>query len=152
MAVPLATSEHPPQGDQPTYWRAPSQETAVTTGIPPAARGTVASLLVHVPAALRECRAHGPHIRRTPPAGDRPEERRAPTQRLEGTNPRTGRRYLLTLSVTTSSSWTSAIACSRSFVAVVFWLGVCRYWAPCSHRSILPPCASLFVRSRFSAF
>ena len=28
---------------------------------PPGARGTVASLLVHVPAALRECRAHGPH-------------------------------------------------------------------------------------------
>ena len=39
-----------------------------------------------------------------PPVGDRPEERRAPTQRLEGTNPRTGRRYLLTLSATASSS------------------------------------------------
>ena len=62
---------------------------------PPGARGTVASLLVHVPAALRECRAHGPHTRRAPPAGDRPKERRAPSLGLEGTNPRTGRRYFL---------------------------------------------------------
>ena len=63
----------------------------------------------------RCCGNAGPMVltRRAPPAGDRPEERRAPTQRLEGTNPRTGRRYLLTLSVTTCSSWTSAIACSR---------------------------------------
>ena len=30
-------------------------------------------------------------------------------------------------------------------------LGICRYWAPCSRRSILPPFASLFVHSRFSA-
>ena len=45
--------------------------------------------------------------------GDRPEERRAPTQRLEGTNPRTGKRYLLTLSATASSSETSANACPR---------------------------------------
>ena len=34
MAVPLATSGHHPQGDQPTNWRAPTQETALTTGIP----------------------------------------------------------------------------------------------------------------------
>ena len=61
--------------------------------------------------------------RRAPPAGDRPEERRAPTQRLVGTNPRTGRPYLLTLSATTSSSWTSAIACSSSRAAVVRWFG-----------------------------
>ena len=60
---------------------------------PPGARGTVASLLVHVPAALRECRAHGTHTRRAPPAGDRPKERRAPSLGLEGTNPWTGRRY-----------------------------------------------------------
>ena len=52
---------------------------------PPGARGTVASYLVHVPAALRECRAHGPHARRAPPAGDRPKERRAPSLGLEGT-------------------------------------------------------------------
>ena len=61
--------------------------------------------------------------RRAPPAGDRPEERRAPTQRLVGTNPRTGRSYLLTLSATTSSSRTSAIACSSSRAAVVRLFG-----------------------------
>ena len=61
--------------------------------------------------------------KRAPPVVDRPEERRAPTQRLEGTNPRTGRRYLLTLSATTSSSWSSANTRPRSCVAVVFWFG-----------------------------
>ena len=47
----------------------------------------------------------GPWSPRTdgqPPAGDRPEERRAPTQRLVGTNPKTGRPYLLTRSGSTT--------------------------------------------------
>ena len=66
----------------------------------------------------------GPLESGQPPAGDRPKERRAPSPGLEGTNPRTGRRYFLTLSASKSPSWTSADTCSRSFVAVVFWLGV----------------------------
>ena len=55
--------------------------------------------------------------RRAPPAGDRPEERRAPTQRLAGD-------IFLTRPATTRSSWTSAITCPRSRAAVVRWCGV----------------------------
>ena len=58
-----------------------------------------------------------------PLAGDRPKERRTPTLGLEGTNRRTGRHYFLTMSVTASSSWTSANTCQRSRVAVVLWFG-----------------------------
>ena len=46
------------------------------------------------------------------------------TQRLVGTNPSTGRRYFLSLSATTSSSWTSAIACPRSYVPSGLGLGI----------------------------
>ena len=68
--------------------------------------------------------------RRAPPAGDRPEERRAPTQRLVGTNPRTGRPYLLTLSATTSSSLALGKCVSEvvrgSFILVWGYVGIGR--------------------------
>ena len=114
MAAPLESSGHPPQGDQPTIWRAPSQETAPTTRY----NGRWAtSSLVCVPAALRACRVLGLNAQTGTPRG-------RPSRGTAGTNPRTGRPYLLTLSATTSSSWTSAIACSSSRAAVVRWFGV----------------------------
>ena len=51
-------------------------------------------LLVDVPAALWNA---GPARERATPAGDRPKERRAPSLGLEGTNPRTGRRFFFFL-------------------------------------------------------
>ena len=58
---------------------------------PPGARGTVASLLVHVPAALRECRAHGLTQGGHPPratvprnGGLHPQDWRSPSRGLAG--------------------------------------------------------------------
>ena len=80
MAVPLETSGHHPQGDQPTIWRAPSQETAPTTRC----NGRWAtSSLVCVPAALRECRVPGLHAQTGTPRG-------RPSRGTAGTNPKTG--------------------------------------------------------------
>ena len=80
MAVPLGTGGHHPQGDQPTIWRAPSQETAPTTRC----NGRLAtSSLVCVPAALRECRVLGLHAQTGNPRG-------RPSRGTAGTNPKTG--------------------------------------------------------------
>ena len=51
VAVPLGTGGHPPQGDQPQNWRAPSQETALTTGTP--AGRVVRWLISHVVTGVR---------------------------------------------------------------------------------------------------
>ena len=92
VAVPLATGGQ--QGDQPTNWRAPTQETALTTGIPTrcawyggVVTGARSSGVAEMPGLWSS------HKAGTSPAGDRPKERRAPSLGLEGTNPRTGRRF-----------------------------------------------------------
>ena len=87
-------------------------------------------LLLDVPAALWECRAHSywcsyqrhcgkarARVRLTSghlPLGDCPKERLAPTQGLEGTTPRTGRHYFLTRSGSTTSPNCLRLACPRS--------------------------------------
>ena len=90
MAAPLESSGHPPQGDQPTIWRAPSQETAPTTRY----NGRWAtSSLVCVPAALRECRGRtraGKPPRATGAARERATPRGRPSQGTAGSIPRTG--------------------------------------------------------------
>ena len=55
------------------------------------------------------------------PLDDQPKNWRATDNKTSGHQPKnwTGRRYFLTLSAPTSSSWTSVVTCLRSCVAVV---------------------------------
>ena len=135
VAVTLETCGQPPQGDQPTDWRAPSQETALTTSIPPGARGTMAVGPRRCWCTYRRrCGNAGTAVstrRRAHPAGDRPEEWRAPTQGLEGTNPRTGRRhFFLTRSGSTVCPNCSWLTCPRSYVEFYSGLGA---WFSCAY-------------------
>ena len=57
----------------------------------------------------------GPHESGQPPAGDRPNERRAPSLGLEGTNPRTGRPYFLTRSGPTTCPNCLRFVCPSSY-------------------------------------
>ena len=129
---------------------------------PPGSRGTVADGPSRCQCTYQRCFGNAGHMVPTqgghPSAGDRPEERRAPTQRLEGTNPRTGRRFFFSLSVTASSSWTSAIACSKSWFPSGLGPGVpvlCAAWLPVTYSwfSSLRSCGvfRLFSSRRFSS-
>ena len=75
-----------------------------------------------------------------PPPGDQPKNWWATGPRNGGHQPKnwTGRCYFLTLSAPTCSSWTLAVTCPRSCVAVVQWFGawyfaVGRNWYGFSH-------------------
>ena len=120
MAAPLESSGQPPQGDQPTIWRAPSQETALTTRY----NGRWAtSSLVCVPAALRECRVPGLHAQ----TGNPP---RATVPRNGGHQPKDWQ--ALPFNEKRLNDLTKLLEADVSEVVcgVLFWFGCLVFFAP----------------------